>query len=63
MAQAIPFGQPILVGHHSEKRDRRYRGRIENHFCVSAELQDKSAYYAARAKAAESITAIFFNGP
>ncbi|MFG9957598.1 DUF3560 domain-containing protein, partial [Pseudomonas aeruginosa] len=25
MASAIPFGQPILVGHHSEGRDRRYR--------------------------------------
>jgi len=23
--RAIPFGQPILVGHHSEKRDRNYR--------------------------------------
>lgn len=23
----IPFGQPILVGHHSEKSDRAYRGR------------------------------------
>ena len=23
--EAIPFGQPILVGHHSEKRDRNYR--------------------------------------
>lgn len=28
MADAIPFGQPILVGHHSESRDRRYRARI-----------------------------------
>ncbi len=28
MAEAIPFGQPILIGHHSEKRDRAYRGRI-----------------------------------
>src|SRR5713226_1456384 len=27
MASVIPFGQPILVGHHSEKRDRRYRER------------------------------------
>lgn len=27
-AEAIPFGQPILVGHHSEKRDRSYRARI-----------------------------------
>lgn len=28
MAEAIPFGQPILVGHHSERRDRNYRARI-----------------------------------
>jgi len=32
MADAIPFGQPILVGHHSEGRDRRYRARIEGKF-------------------------------
>lgn len=30
MADAIPFGQPILVGHHSESRDRRYRDRIHS---------------------------------
>ncbi len=28
MADAIPFGQPILVGHHSEKRDRNYRAKM-----------------------------------
>jgi hypothetical protein len=28
LAGAIPFGQPILVGHHSERRDRNYRARI-----------------------------------
>lgn len=28
MADAIPFGQPIMVGHYSEGRDRRYRARI-----------------------------------
>ena len=28
LASVIPFGQPILVGHHSEGRDRRYRARI-----------------------------------
>ena len=27
-ASHIPFGQPILVGHHSEGRDRRYRAKI-----------------------------------
>lgn len=30
MMDAIPFGQPILVGHHSEGRDRRYRDRAWN---------------------------------
>lgn len=28
MGEAIPFGQPILAGHHSEKRDQNYRTRI-----------------------------------
>jgi hypothetical protein len=28
--RAIPFGQPILVGHHSEKRDRNYRAKACN---------------------------------
>lgn len=31
MMDAIPFGQPILIGHHSEKRDRNFRGRIDGH--------------------------------
>lgn len=30
MASVIPFGQPILIGHHSERRDRAYRGRIHS---------------------------------
>jgi len=28
MGSVIPFGQPILVGHHSERADRNYRNRI-----------------------------------
>lgn len=28
MMSAIPMGQPILVGHHSEARDRRYLSLI-----------------------------------
>ena len=27
-ASLIPFGQPILVGHHSERGDRNYRAKI-----------------------------------
>ncbi len=30
MASIIPFGQPILVGHYSEKADRNYRAKIHH---------------------------------
>ncbi len=30
MFSVIPFGQPILVGHHSERADRNYRNRAHN---------------------------------
>ena len=50
MASIIPFGQPILVGHHSEKADRRYRARIENTFNKSFELDKKADYYENKAK-------------
>ena len=32
MAAVIPFGQPIMVGHHSERADRNFRGRIDVKF-------------------------------
>lgn len=50
MASVIPFGQPILVGHHSEGRDRRYRARIGKAFDKSAELSRKASYYDQRAE-------------
>lgn len=52
MASAIPFGQPILVGHHSEKRDRKYRERIHNTFGKAFEELDKSNYYSDKAATA-----------
>lgn len=42
MSSSIPMGQPILVGHHSESRDRRFRDKIHNTFGRSYELQDKA---------------------
>lgn len=50
MASDIPFGQPVLVGHHSEGRDRRYRGKIHNTFAKSFALLDKAKYYVSRAE-------------
>jgi hypothetical protein len=52
MADAIPFGQPILVGHHSEGRDRRFRARIESTFGRAFEAGDKAKYYERRAECA-----------
>ena len=49
MAAVIPFGQPILVGHHSETRDRNYRGRIHRKFERSFEAQKKAEHYDAKA--------------
>ena len=45
MTSVIPFGQPILIGHHSERRDRNYRKKIAKNFGTAFELQDKAAYY------------------
>ena len=42
--EVIPFGQPILVGHHSEKSDRSYRGKaigkIERSFEMGGKADD-----------------------
>lgn len=63
MASVIPFGQPILVGHHSEKRDRNYRNKIHNTFGKAFEAQDKAQYYEEKAATIESNTAIFSDDP
>jgi hypothetical protein len=51
MGEAIPLGQPILIGHHSEKRDRNYRAKIHNTFGKSFALADKAEYFMRRAEA------------
>lgn len=59
MSEAIPFGQPILIGHHSEKRDRNYRERIFNKMGQGVKLSEKADYYENKAAAAESNNAIY----
>lgn len=54
MADGIPFGQPILVGHHSEKRDRNYRGRIHGKFASAFANQKKGESMAGRAESIEA---------
>ncbi|WP_425449512.1 DUF3560 domain-containing protein [Dethiothermospora halolimnae] len=47
----IPFGQPILVGHHSEKGHRRAIKRLENSYDKANELSKKAEYYREKAEA------------
>lgn len=50
----IPFGQPILVGHHSEGRDRRFRAGIARDFDRSHEAAAAAEVAAQRADAART---------
>lgn len=63
MAEVIPFGQPILVGHYSEKSDRSYRNRIQNTWERAAETAKKADYYKSRALSADSNRAISSDAP
>jgi len=63
MADVIPFGQPILVGHHSEKRDRNYRASIHNKFRKGFELAKKAEEYKSRAANMEANDAIYSEDP
>jgi len=63
MADAIPLGQPILVGHHSETRDRNYRARIDRIFRAAFAADGKAAHYAGKAAAADANDAISSDDP
>jgi len=52
IADAIPLGQPILVGHHSEKRARKDAEKIENGMRKAVRLWETSQYWTERAKGA-----------
>lgn len=53
---SIPFGQPILVGHHSEGRARRDAERIHSHTRAGFEAQKAADDARSRAKAARANT-------
>lgn len=63
MQDVIPFGQPILVGHHSEKGDRSYRGKIEKKWQKSFEISKKADYYDDKVKAMTHNRAISRDDP
>lgn len=59
----IPMGQPILVGHHSEKRHRRDIKRIDSNMQKCIEASKKSDYYEQKANTLESEHQIKSNDP
>lgn len=54
MMDAIPMGQPILVGHYSEGRDRRYRERAWNLMGKAVAASERAKYYEGRAATARA---------
>lgn len=52
IVEHIPFGQPILVGHHSERRARKDAERVDNGMRKSIKMWDTSKYWTVRAEAA-----------
>lgn len=52
IADNIPLGQPILVGHHSERRARKDAERIENGMRKAVKMWDQSKYWTDRAQSA-----------
>lgn len=63
LGKMIPMGQPILVGHHSERSHRAHIGKIDNAMRKSVELNQKAKHYVEKAAAAENNTAISSDNP
>lgn len=61
MTSVIPFGQPILVGHHSEARHRNLINRSWNKMGESVKLQEKAEYYQQKAEATANNNAIYLD--
>ncbi len=52
IADNIPLGQPILVGHHSERHARRDAERIENGMRKAVKMWETAKYWTSRAAGA-----------
>jgi len=52
IADGIPLGQPILIGHHSERHARRDAEKIENGMRKAVKMWDTAKYWESRAAGA-----------
>lgn len=48
----IPFGQPIIIGHHSERKARKHAEQIENGLRKAVNMWETSQYWISRAAGA-----------
>lgn len=53
ISDLIPLGQPILIGHHSERRARRDADRIHANLSKGVQESDLAAHHAAKAEGLE----------
>ena len=60
---SMTAGQPILVGHHSERKAINLHRQAERDIRKSIELSDKSKYYERRAKSVENSKVIYNDDP
>lgn len=60
---AIPLGQPILVGHHSENHDRKFRDSIDSDLSKASKENGKSQYYEGKLNAMKNNKAISSDNP
>ena len=63
IADAIPAGQPILVGHHSQRRHERDLDRMHRSFRKSVDLADQARELERRANSAERGRAVSSDDP
>lgn len=63
LADMIPMGQPILVGHHSERGHRNHLKKIDNAMRKSIEASKKADYYESKVKNLENNYAISQDDP
>jgi DNA repair exonuclease SbcCD ATPase subunit len=52
--EGIPLGQPILVGHHSQRRHERALERADNAMARACEAEDMAKHHRARADGLEA---------
>lgn len=63
LGNVLPFGQPILVGHHSEKKHRALISKITSTMDAGMAASKKSEYYADKAQSIINNTSISSDDP